>query len=41
MIRVKEHGGWSSTSQLERYAKLAPKGYGKKIKKAGWRLFGK
>lgn len=41
IIRVKEHGGWSSTSQLERYAKVAPNGYGKKVADAGWMLFGR
>lgn len=41
MLRVKAYGGWSSTSQLERYAKLAPPGYGEKISKAGWSVFGR
>ena len=41
MIRAKEFGGWASVRQLERYAKLAPVGYGKKVQEAGWELFGK
>lgn len=41
IIRVKEHGGWSTTSQLERYAKLTPHGFDKLIKKSTWELFGR
>jgi len=40
-LRVREHGGWASTSQLERYAKLAPRNYGEKVAAAGWGLFGR
>jgi len=41
LLRVKQHGGWSSTSQLERYAKLAPVGYGAEILAQNWALFGR